>query len=661
MKKLVPALAALLLAAGAAQAQKQPIEDFFNNPDFSEPQLSPSGKFLAAKIASKENGRDMLAVVDLVNKSAKAVAGFAGADVGHVQWVNDNRLLFDLRDKASGQGDLRFAPGLFAVNRDGSQFRQLAERSNPFVCDATAAKMLPWHTFMLPQDGPQDSEWAYVTDKVIAGPGDLREVRMLRLNTLNGLTESVSAPGDVLDWLLDNKGEPRLATTLEKNMQNIFVREADGKNWRKLASFDAYRGGAGAFTPLAFGPEGTLYVISTRVKNLASVHTFDFASGKVSAQPLIQLDGYDFKGHLIMRGDKLLGVRYVRDGADTLWFDAAMKQIQDDVNKLLPSTVNLIELPAHPETSGMLVTAYSDVQPRVYFMYDSVTKKLDRVGESYPKIKPSQMGTQEQVRYKARDGLDIPAMLTVPVKSSGKNLPMVVLVHGGPYVRGSQWGWSPEVQFLASRGYVVLEPEYRGSTGFGDYHFRAGWKQWGLKMQDDIADGAKWAIEKGYADPKRICIAGASYGGYATLMGLVNDPALFKCGVDWVGVTDIKLLYTGHWLYSSDLSERWKQYGMPSLVGDLEQDAAQLKATSPIEQAARITQPLLLAYGGSDQRVPLVHGTRFRDAVKASNKEVEWIEYPEEGHGWVLPKNRIDFWTRVERFLDRNIGAKGAP
>jgi dipeptidyl aminopeptidase/acylaminoacyl peptidase len=179
-------------------------------------------------------------------------------------------------------------------------------------------------------------------------------------------------------------------------------------------------------------------------------------------------------------------------------------------------------------------------------------------------------------------------------------------------------------------------------------------------MQDDIADGVQWAVEKGYADPKRVCIAGASYGGYATLMGLVNDPDLYKCGIDWVGVTDIKLLYTGHWLFTSDLPERWKKYGMPDLIGDLEKDAAQLKATSPLEQAARIRHPLLLAYGGADMRVPLVHGTKFRDAVKASNKDVEWIEYAEEGHGWALAKNRIDFWTRVEKFLDRNIGPNAA-
>jgi dipeptidyl aminopeptidase/acylaminoacyl peptidase len=178
-------------------------------------------------------------------------------------------------------------------------------------------------------------------------------------------------------------------------------------------------------------------------------------------------------------------------------------------------------------------------------------------------------------------------------------------------------------------------------------------------MQDDVADGARWAIAQGIADPKRICIAGASYGGYATLMGLIRDPDLFRCGVAWAGVADLKLMY-GSWLHGSDFPKQYIRYGMPQLVGDLEKDAAQLTATSPVEQAARLRQPLLLAHGSADRRVPRAHGVRLRDAVRATNKDVEWVEYEDEGHGWTLPKNRFDFWTRVEKFLDRHIGAGAA-
>jgi dipeptidyl aminopeptidase/acylaminoacyl peptidase len=237
---------------------------------------------------------------------------------------------------------------------------------------------------------------------------------------------------------------------------------------------------------------------------------------------------------------------------------------------------------------------------------------------------------------------------------------MVVLVHGGPFVRGTEWGWDPDAQFLASRGYLVVEPEFRGSTGYGRKLMTAGFKQWGLKMQDDIADAARWAVAQGMADAKRICIAGGSYGGYATLMGLVKDPDLYKCGINAAGVTDIELMYTGTWLNSDDMSVNWKKYGMPLMVGDRVKDAQQLRDTSPLHQAAKIRQPLLMAYGGADQRVPLYHGKKFLDAVRAGgNQQVEWIEYPTEGHGWFLPENRIDYWTRVEKFLDRHIGSSG--
>jgi dipeptidyl aminopeptidase/acylaminoacyl peptidase len=200
----------------------------------------------------------------------------------------------------------------------------------------------------------------------------------------------------------------------------------------------------------------------------------------------------------------------------------------------------------------------------------------------------------------------------------------------------------------------VLEPEYRGSRGYGDRHYRASFKQMGLAMQDDVADGARWAIAQGIAESGRICIAGGGYGGYSALMGLANDADLYKCGINWMGMTDIEVMFDpGYRTSSFDYLER----SMPVLIGDREKDAALLKAASPIHHAARIKQPLLLAYGGYDRSVPIVHGVRFRDAVRKSNADVEWVEYAEEGHGLYLVKNRVDFWARVEKFLQRNIGS----
>jgi dipeptidyl aminopeptidase/acylaminoacyl peptidase len=198
----------------------------------------------------------------------------------------------------------------------------------------------------------------------------------------------------------------------------------------------------------------------------------------------------------------------------------------------------------------------------------------------------------------------------------------------------------------------VLQPEFRGSTGFGGAHFRAGWQQWGRAMQDDLADAAAWAVKQGWADPKRIGIMGASYGGYATLMGLVRNPDVFRAGVEWGGVTDIELLFTA---VESDASEDARRYDMKTLIGDPLKDPAAFADVSPLAQAGRIRQPLLMAHGAQDRRVPLVHARKMHGAVTASNANVEYVVYPEEGHGWRQEADSIDFWKRVEAFLDKNL------
>ncbi|MYM69909.1 prolyl oligopeptidase family serine peptidase [Pseudoduganella sp. FT55W] len=647
-----------MLAAAAApvHAAAPPISAFFDNSPFNGAMLSPDGRYLAAFIGANDK-RDGLAVVELDTLKATMVAQFSDTDIGRAQWVNNERLMFSTTDKTRGQRDLRYAPGLYVVDRDGKHYRQLALRRNEFLRSSDDNRdLLPWHTFMLDQAGAQDSDYVYVADAGYSKESGNSE-DLLRLNTRNGKAVPVDHPGTARSWLLDQNGEPRLITTLDKNIESLLYLDPATQQWRTLISFDAYKGSANSFSPLAFGPDGALYVISNAGRDQSALYRYDLKNNQLPKQHMVELDGFDFRGKLIISKQRLLGVRIHSDAEGTVWFDPAMQALQKLIDGRLPGTANLITPPTRPESAWVLVESYSDKQPRRYLVYNTETKRLSEVGRVAAQIKAADMGPCELYYYKARDGLQIPAWLTLPPDGAQKNLPLVVLVHGGPWVRGGSWDWRPDAEFLASRGYAVLEPEFRGSTGYGWQLFRAGWKQWGLKMQDDIADGARWAIAQGYADSQRICIAGASYGGYATLMGLIKDPDLYKCGINWVGVSDINLMYDGGWFYSSDLSSDWKQYGMPVLIGDQVKDAEQLKATSPLLQANRITQPLLLAYGGADMRVPINHGLKLYDAVKTSNPKVEWIEYSEEGHGWALPKNRIDFWGRVEKFLDKNIGS----
>ena len=665
LRRLGAALALLCCAAAPLQAAPDssappPIERFFMNPVLADARLSPNGRHLAA-IYGAPGRRDALVVIDLQQKTPKLVAGYSDGDIWRFDWVNDNRLVFNMTDHQVAVGEQNMGAGLYAVDRDGGNLRQLAKRRGTppvTIGSRVERKMLPWHTFMLDGRGAQDSEHIYVSSNEYQDParGEVRTVNLLRLNTLTGDYQTVKRPGKVHGWMLDHKGEPRLALSSEKGVSTIHYLDPANDQWRVLSTYPTYKAGKAAFTPLGFGSDGILYATAYGEGDTTGLFTVNLATGKPNPTPLVVAPGYDFSGGLVRSGDKVLGVRIRTDADRIVWFDPAMEAVQKKLDATLPGTVNLMSFPSANRSEWTLVKAFSDVRPLTYYLYNIATGVIDKVGETYPGIDPNRMGQQDPVRYKARDGMEIPAMLTLP-PGRPKNAPLVVLVHGGPYVRGNKWGWDPETQFLASRGYAVLEPDFRGSTGYGDKHFRAGWKQWGLAMQNDIADGARWAIAQGIADPKRICIAGASYGGYAALMGLVNDPDLYKCGINWVGVTDINLLYDGHWSFVSDMKEQWKEYGMPDLIGDQVKDAAQLKATSPIEQAARIKAPLLLAYGGADRRVPIYHGRKFLDAVKPHNKAVEWIEYADEGHGWRVPQNRVDFWGRVEKFLDKQIGS----
>jgi dipeptidyl aminopeptidase/acylaminoacyl peptidase len=656
---------ALLAPLACAAAEPPPLLAFFGDPVIDAPRLSPSGRYLAAR-ASKPGHHDALVVFDLEKDSSKSVASFNDADVAHFEWVNDERLLFDVTDKQVPPASADYANGLYAVNRDGSAFRQLADRRGETITERLGTRLpgralLPWHTLMLDQPGAQNSDYVYVINARFDGAWRLRHLDLLRLNTMTGESKTIPRPDSVHGWLLDQKGEPRIATTVVDGVATVQYLDPASGQWRALASYTRYRPDLDVLDPVGFGPDGTLYVNAHMGKNTSSLHRFDLVTGKIDPAPLISTAGYDFAGDLISTRDKVLGLQFVTDALANEWIDPAARSVQQKVDKLLPGTINLLSVPVRAETPWVLVRSYADTIPMTYLLYNTGTGALSKIGASHPDIDSRQMGRQQMVHYKARDGLDIPALLTLPPGERRGPLPLVVLVHGGPFVPGPTWGWNPQSQFLASRGYAVLEPHYRGSTGLGARHYRAGWKQWGLRMQDDLADGARWAIAQGIAASRRVCIAGASYGGYAALMGLVNDPDLYQCGVDWLGVTDINLLYTGTWIDDSDLSDDYKRVGMPVLIGDPVADAAQLKATSPLEQAARIKQPLLLAYGGADRRVPLFHGKRFRDAVKRTNANLEWIEYAEEGHGWAVVDNRVDFWTRVEKFLDKHIGEGRKP
>jgi len=647
------AVNAVTLSATSAGAQPAPpVADFFKLPAVEDLEMSPSGKRMFATVP-RGNGRLTLVVIELEDLTkSRIVAGFSDADIWGAEWVNDDRIVFRIYDQNQPLAQQR-GTGLFAVDAQGRlPPRELIIPSRSGVTEGRVASrsLLGNHALhSVVRDGSND----VIVAEYVWGNADLQHINLKRVDTVTGQARGISqsAPPGVRSWTVDAGGQPRFVTAYDGPKEMLYWKAGPAAEWVKIAEGDRY-GDRHFATPFSIDANDRVYATARVGGATNALVVADMKVGLDKLQPLLESKEYDFTGSIVRNAKgEVLGVHYLTDARATYWFDAGMRKIQQQVDALLPSTNNRLDCGDCDNRERVLVRSDSDRQPPSFTLFDTRAGTLSKVIDARPWIDRRAMAPRDMVRIGARDGLPMPVHVTRPKGQQGP-APMVVLVHGGPWVRGGEWRWDAESQFLASRGYVVVEPEFRGSTGFGRTHFRAGWKQWGLAMQDDVADAALWAVKQGYADPKRICIAGASYGGYATLMGLIRNPEIFRCGVEWAGVTDIELMYSIHW---SDLDDQWKSYGMPRLIGDREKDAAQLAATSPIRLASKVTQPLLMAYGGIDQRVPIEHGVRFRDAVRKTNPAVEWIDYPEEGHGWLLPANNIDFWGRVEKFLDKHL------
>ena len=652
-------------AATAAAAAVLPAEAFFKNRDVLDAQLSPSGTQLALTTAAGAK-RVALVVIDL-GPSGKITrpAVFSDADVVRFSWVNNNRLIFSVADLESGSGEDRYtAPGLFGVDADGSNLRMLvARRPGAVVVDGGrfGREALPYNHPLLhvPLPAPDvENEEVIVGTLVFDGRNDVTEVVPLWLNTRSGRTRlmNLRAPEGSVGWLFDSSGEARAAIARREGKQLVHWRGPGQTVWQLLSESDALRAD---FGPRHVDDAGNLYVTQQRGPQGYSVLArYDFERRAPAEQAWVSMPGFDYNGSVIStrRGAAAAGVRVETDAETTVWFDDNMKRLQERVDQRFAGTINRISCRRCGEPDMVaLVRQFSDRHPGQLWVYSASTEQWRSVARVMTSIDPAKMASVDFQRIKARDGRDLPVWLTLPAgRAPSSPGPAVVLVHGGPWVRGGHWRWDAMEQFLASRGYLVISPEFRGSQGYGQAHFEAGWKQWGRAMQDDVADAVLWAQAQGLAD-KRVCIAGASYGGYATLMGLIRHPELYRCGVAWVAVTDPFLYLEGSWWIDDNISGAGRRYSLPQMVGDAKADAQMLTSVSPVAQAERIRAPLLLAFGGSDRRVPLAHGKRLREAMQKAGREPVWVTYPDEGHTWRLPQTRADFARRMEAFLAEHL------
>jgi len=661
MGKALPAhrlLASVLLASISlpALAAKPPLEAFFTAPEIEAVKLSPKGNYIAI-LVNADDGKQVLAVRDSTDLKKVTIAASGGGDhhITGFHWINENRLGLSMQNERLA---FRGNRDEFAFDRDGSNPAHLIsgnwehqqERTDTHIKSKTLTADYSFHS--VTHDGSDDilvSKWLW--NDIDKYPD---HSRLYRMNTRTfKLSDPLpgNQPPNSMEWLTDNSDSPRVVSTQAKGRCMVNYRAKNASEWTEIVNQECYDGIS--FEPFAFDGEDAL-LVTAGYKGMGALYRFDLKTMKLAKEPLVSAAGFDFDGtpERDFATGKVIGLHVKTDAQTTVWFDPRMKEIQAKVDALLPQTNNYLTCAIDCfQGPLMLVEAQSDRQPAQFYVYTRASNSIIMLGSAHPAIVPAQMGMRDFYHYKARDGRAIPVYVTMPPDAKPGPHPTVVLVHGGPNVRGSSWEWDAEAQFLASRGYIVLQPEFRGSAGFGIEHTKAGFKQWGLAMQDDLADAALWSVAQGWSDPKRIALMGASYGGYATLMGLIKHPDLFRCGVEWAGVTDLALMFTA----DSDASQDSLKYDMRTLIGDPEKDAVAFRENSPLAQAARLKQPVLMAHGMEDLRVPLVHATRFRDAVSKTNSQIEWVSYTDEGHGWHSEDSNLDFWKRVEAFLAKNL------
>lgn len=644
-------------------AAEIPVDVFFKRPQNSQAILSPDGSKLAVTVPLR--GRENLLMIDLKGGKRLGSTSFADADVSSFEWISNDRVYLLTADLAEASGEIRFRSA-YAVDIDGGNLRDLV-----FPLEKAIDRRKRGDTLFM--SGQQIG--LRILSRTFDGSGDvIAEINgrsrafsdVYRYNTKTGEHKLLTfdTPGNVIRWVIDRNLVPRVAVRVEERSDpnkpreyTVWHREKEGAPWEKIGSSSRSDGDV-PFNPLAFDFDNkTLYVTSNAGRDRSAIFRFDISQKKLG-DVLVEHPLIDLNGGLVFNHEqkKLLGIRFSADVPSSAWFDDEMAKMQDAVDKSFPGYVNRLVL-ADEGSRWVLIDSHSTIQPPIYRLYDREKKSIQTLAQTRPWLDPKLMPQRQFIRYKTRDGITIPAWLTLPLDVTPKNLPLVVHIHGGPWVRGfsgNPWGRAPVAPFLASRGYAVLEPEPRGSTGFGRKHYLSSFKQWGLAMQDDITDGAMHLVKEGIVDNRRMCLFGGSYGGYATLQGLAKEPDLWRCGSAYVAVTDLELMQTVQYSDTARLTDFYET-DFKRRVGDKDRDREQFLKTSPAKNASAIKAAVQLTMGSDDERVPLVHGQTFREAMEKAGKPLDYKVYPGEAHGFNKEENVIDFYSRLEKFLAQHL------
>lgn len=651
------AVAVLATTAGAARAETIALPgaaEYARWPAVSFVSVSPSNDRVAMLVQAP-NGRTVLATMALgvAGATPKVIAAYGDVDIVQVDWVNDKRLVYT----AEQQGARVYVDkwGSFAIDADGADERQLVSaRSDTAAPTGSQIRMRvlnrEWRYAGTVGDGSDEVYVQHYSDSADFG---WRAVSVSRLDTRSGRVRSVSEgqPDGAAAWFFDGQDRLSVVSSVDREGGRLWWRPDPDGPWQMVREWKRY--GEGEVIPLALERDGTLIVGARLGRDTTALHVFDLAKNKLDDAPLVAVDGYDVETvNFDNKTHRVIGVSVNAQQPTPVWFDEGLARAQAVVDKALPGRGNVLLCGECVGAKRFVVHSSSDRQPGEYYVYDAAAGRLTLLSSTRPWITEASQGRRTYHRIAARDGLSMPVVVTHPNgMAADAPAPTVLLVHGGPWAPGSMLTWEHEPQYLASLGYRVLQVSFRGTTGLGWNHFRTSWGQYGLTMQDDLEDALLWAIKQKLTDPDRVCIYGASYGGYAALMGPVRHPARYRCAVSLFGVTDLSLLFSWTW---TDIAPAFRAYDQKLTIGDPVADAEKLRRQSPVNRAAEIKVPVLVGVGRLDERVSPEHADRFVSAARAAGVDVERIDF-EEAHGFSLPESETEFLQRLAAFLAKNL------
>jgi dipeptidyl aminopeptidase/acylaminoacyl peptidase len=598
-----------------------PLRDFFRNPQTTGYQLSLSGNLIG--FLKPVDNRLNIFVQPKSGGNAKQITHVTDRDIRSFFWKGDEYLLF-LKDNA---GDENFH--VFVTESDGSGQRDLT----PF--DGVRANVI---------DDLED----HPTDLLVALNKRNKEIfDAYRLNVETGDLKLIAEnPGNIDTWSTDHEGNVRVATTTDGVNTSLLYRKTENDPWKTVITTNFKE----SFTPQFFTFDNkALYGVSNIGRDKAAVVEFDPETGKETRVLFEQPDVDVFSLNYSRKRKVITTATYTTWKEEREFFDPVAEALYKTLAGKLPF-YDVYIVSANKEEDTFIVRTITDRSLGAFYLYDSRSGDLTKIADRNPWLREDDLAEMKPIEYTARDGLAIHGYLTLPKGKPAKDLPIVVNPHGGPWVRDS-WGFNPEVQFLVNRGFGVLQMNYRGSTGYGRKFWEAGFRQWGLSMQDDITDGVKWLVDQGIADPKRVAIYGGSYGGYAVLAGLTKTPDLYAAGVDYVGVSN---LFT----FIKTVPPYWKPFleMMYEMVGNPEKDQALFEKNSPALNAVKIKTPLFVAQGAKDPRVNINESNQIVDALKKHGIDVEYMVKQDEGHGFQNEENRFSFYEAMEEFLAKHLG-----